>query len=498
MTQGSAQNSKLMLLGSLVEGMSICQAFMQMWQAASAWLPSELAISDVGRMDRKADLDELLETGAPAFVQSVIGHLSSETGAAEIRGVILDAMSVIDMAFLRIHPRSVILSSKAGVAVKIPEWLLDFRRKRLETGKYACSEQSYLIPRGPLCRRSRGDYDCSGESLLDRFSALSVVPKVLHIHGTPFDIDVRVLAPGVDNGVSAMAEQGKEKVAAIPVGIEKEHIKFDVAQRYSSYFARYSASSQINVVESVIASLQACGAEADIAVASEFFVSEEAADEIVQKFHEIDDAPSVFVAGSGNTLDQQSDQSWNESRVYNSLGIELWRQRKLWPSGINLASAQLYGMSTVTSGPVKEDNASGDHVVVMDLDGVGRCVVLICQDLQAPTLAEDLIINYQPDWVFVPILDTNANPGRWGHQRSFALSNKSQAKFIIVTSSALGKYNPSDDDCFAMLVGPMDPKDNDTPRRAYALLREKDFVRDGYAAIQWGVTDPRWHASKLV
>lgn len=498
MTRGSAQHSKAVLLGSIAKGMPICQVFMNMWEVASAWLPSELSISEVGKMDRKADLDELLEVGTDHFIESVIEHLNNESEAPEIRGVILDAMSIVDLAFLRIHPRSVVLSPKAGIAVRIPDWLLEYRRSRFETGSYAKDDRRYLIPRGPLCRTNRADYDCSGESLLDRFSALSVVPSTLTINGTSFGVVVEALSPGLDTGVSAVVDQGKEKIAAIPIGVDKNHLQFEVSQRYSSYFARYSATAQVDVAQNVINALHECKGEIDIAVASEFFVSEEDADSIGQRFYELEHAPSVFVAGSGNTLEQSSGQSWNESRIFNSLGFELWRQRKLWPSGIDLASAQAYGMTSVTAGPVKEDNASGEKVTVMDLDGVGRCVVLICQDLQAHTLAEDLIVYYQPDWVFVPILDTNAGPGRWGHQRSFALSNKSQAKFIIVTSSVLGKYKASSDDCFAMLVGPMDPKDNNTPRRAYALLKEKDIQGSGYASIQWGVADPRWQASRLV
>jgi len=497
MTKPMKKTEAELLFKALSSSDDVGYAFVSCWRTACKWLPSELTNSDTHNLIRCEELSTSLEQDKTNFVGVLKSLLSLPLDDPNHRGVILDAMKVLDNFFLRIHPRSLVLSPAIRGKVHLPAWLIQFRQDRLSKGKYWSDETSYLVPRGPLCRKNRGEFDSSGESLLDRFSALSVVPRVVKINDTPFQIELKVISPGVDSGVSVVSEAGQEKFAAIPVGKDKEHIIFEERYAYGSNRARYSASPNYDVVEAVIEVLQHCQG-IDIAVASEFLVHEEHADEICSRLHEVDAAPNIFVAGSGNTINQHEGQSWNESRVVNSLGIELWRQRKLWPSGIGKLAATTYGMTDPGSAVVKEDNTSGSMLVVVDLDGVGRCVVLICQDLQAMPMAEDIVTHYQPDWVFTPILDTGVSVGRWGHQRAFALSNRSQAKFAIVSSLSLSKFWPekNDDHC-AMLVGPLEPLDKHTPKRTYALLKCDNEYDPGWSIIQWGSKDPRWCASNL-
>lgn len=497
MNERSQMTEADLLFEALSSSDDVGSAFVSCWRAACKWLPSDLTNSDTHNVDRCAELSASLELDKTSFVEVLKSLLSQPLDDPCHRGVVLDAMKVLDSFFLRIHPRSIILSPAISGAVYLPAWLIQFRQDRLAKGKYWFDDKSYLVPRGPLCRKNRGEFDSSGESLLDRFSALSVVPCSAKINDTPFRIELKVVSPGVDSGVSVISEAGSEKFAAIPVGEDKEHITFEERFAYGSNRARYSASPSYDVVEAVIGVLHQCKG-IDIAVASEFLVHEEHANEICSRLYEVDTAPNIFVAGSGNTVNQHQGQSWNESRVVNSLGIELWRQRKLWPSGISSLAATTYGMTDPGSAAVKEDNTSGSILVVVDLDGVGRCVVLICQDLQAMPMAEDIVTHYQPDWVFTPILDTGVSVGRWGHQRAFALSNRSQAKFAIVSSLSLSKYwpGPSEGHC-AMLVGPLEPVDKHTPKRTYALLKCDSDSTPGWSVIQWGSKDPRWCASNL-
>ncbi|MBV7548303.1 hypothetical protein KW849_18635 [Pseudomonas sp. PDM26] len=497
MTECPQKGEANLLFEALSSFDDIAWAFVSCWRIACKWLPSDLTNSDAHDFDRCADFSASLEQDATDFIERLKVHLSQPLDGPFLRGVILDAMKVLDQFFLRIHPRSLTLSPAVRAAVNLPTWLIKYRQDRLTKGKYWSDDVSYLVPRGPLCRKNRGEFESSGESLLDRFSALSVVPCSVKIYDTPFQIEIKVVQPGVDSGVSVVSEFGLEKFAAIPVGEDKEDISFEERTAFGSNRARYFASPNYDVVEAVIGVLHQCKG-IDVAVASEFLVHEEHANEICARLHEVDAAPNVFVAGSGNTVSQLEGQSWNESRVVNSLGIELWRQRKLWPSGISCVAATKYGMADPGSATVKEDNKSGSTLFIVDLDGVGRCVVLICQDLQAMPMAEDVVVHYQPDWVFTPILDTGVSVGRWGHQRAFSLSNRSQAKFAIVSSLSLSKYwpDPGEGHC-AMLVGPLEPKDKHTPKRTYALLKCDSGHTPGWSVIQWGSEDPRWRASDL-
>jgi hypothetical protein len=129
----------------------------------------------------------------------------------------------------------------------------------------------------------------------------------------------------------------------------------------------------------------------------------------------------------------------NESRATTGCGATLWIQRKIQAAGFDKKQAMKLGLDIRNQHFVKEDTASGDSVVVTDIDGLGRCITLTCQDIMANPLSEALIRQFQPDWVFVPVLDSNLRIGRWAHQRAFSLSRESRARFVIAKSLVMAK-----------------------------------------------------------
>jgi hypothetical protein len=105
-----------------------------------------------------------------------------------------------------------------------------------------------------------------------------------------------------------------------------------------------------------------------------------------------------------------------------------------------------------------------------------------------------VISQFQPDWIFVPILDKGIGEGRWTHQRAFELSKLSQARFIATSSIAMCYWNkaiPKSVPTVGLAVGPanlagsFDDKHLD---RAFFEARLASPDHD-VVVIQWGHGD---------
>ena len=235
----------------------------------------------------------------------------------------------------------------------------------------------------------------------------------------------------------------------------------------------------------------------DIAFAPELVVSEDHADELAKSIVTTAIQSRIIVAGSGPTrLQSDHKQSWNEARILSRWGIDLWRQRKIWPAGLGAKLAVQYGLTDPTPHLHMEDNAESDTLVVADVDGLGRCVVMICQDIQGAPLTDEIIRLFQPDWIFMPILETGVRPTRWAHQRAFGLSEHSFARFMVASSTALAmKLDPSATAECGMAIGPKaaDKDGGDQGRVFKAVMAEPGT---GYAKLKWRHGD--WQESSLV
>lgn len=113
----------------------------------------------------------------------------------------------------------------------------------------------------------------------------------------------------------------------------------------------------------------------------------------------------MLLAGSGYTVEKRDDLPWNEALVFSGVGVELWRPRKIWQAGLDSARTKELGLMPGRDGRVLEQNHARSEVLGADVDGLGRCIVLICQDIKSAPLASELIRRYQPVWVFAPIMD---------------------------------------------------------------------------------------------
>jgi hypothetical protein len=355
-------------------------------------------------------------------------------------GRCLFVMRCIDDFFLKIHPRSIIPSPALSGKSTIPMWLEALREQRLDAGHYMEAHGLRLVPRGPLLQSQRDELANSAESLADRFAALSVVPATLVHEGRPIAVSQRVIWREHGEGVPAGNHPGREILAGIPIAEADADLSITSKHRLARGFVDYRLHADLNGAQRLIQALEQCG-KVDIAVAPELIMTEDHADEIPYR---LDASGAVdcrlIVAGSGQTRATANGRAWNEAQILNGPGAVLWRQRKIWPASIDHRRAKAYGIADFGPSPdLVEDTASGDRIEIIDVDSLGRCVVLICQDLMTPQLAPDVIRHFQPDWVFVPILDVGVDAGRWMHAKAFELSALSPARFVVVTSSALAE-----------------------------------------------------------
>lgn len=468
--------------------------FIEFWQLANAMTgfqrqTAEIADNDLNRTIAAALMQDNAQDVATSLTQIHAGHSRL---AIDTNGCILSIMRAIDELFYHIHPRAQFIPSARP---KMPRWLREMRGRRTSFGHYAQNADWRLVTRGPLVRRDRDETASNAECLADYFSALAVVPHTVIHNQKKLAIQHTVISTGTAQGVRAAKNAGAEKVVFIPVAEEADHLLISEREVNAQKYADFRLAPPLNAAETIIKALNACEA-ADIALAPEFVVTEEHADELAAQLHSVSTPPRLLLAGSGQTISRNSDDlPWNEARMLNTIGCELWRQRKIWPAGSAASTAKNYGMQDPGDKLNMEDTAEGDCIVIADIDGLGRCVVFICQDCKLSPAALQIIENYQPDWVFVPILDAGINMGRWAHQQGFALSENSLARFMIVSSTALAKLAyPNEERACALALGPKAPTEHDKGRMLCEVHIEAGS-NPGYGTLHWRHGD--WQQSIL-
>jgi len=419
---------------------SIAALFATLWLAAESWTPSERATAALPGQTFEDAVRMALSIADEKSACTSIYHAWEKPASSlqHYRGQVLAIMRLIDHTFYSIHPRTGHRTPSRSPHSRITSWLSDARETRAVFGAYFESDTHRLIARGPLSRSSRQPIANNADTLADRFCALELVRKTLDHAGRSIAIRHTLIPADAMRGVRPSAAAGSEKIVFIPVAEDAPDISKSHIRRGGNDFVDFRMSNSIDVAGRITSAL-AKSSTSDIVLVPELVVSEEDADKIAEHLLESGTSHRMVISGSGQTRQTIDEQPWNEARVLNGFGVELWRQRKVWPAGITRDLALRYGLPDPGDGQIFEDTASGHDITVIDTDGLGRCIILICQDLQARPVADDLIRQYQPDWVFVPIMDCGASVERWAHRRSLELSTLSQARFLISSSLSLAK-----------------------------------------------------------
>lgn len=466
--------------------------FHALWIEAETWSPSDRAraVAPDAEFDAAAGSALALEQAISAYDALMRTLTRSVRLRDDYMGRVLAIMRAIDRAFYNIHPRVLVRAPSKGARARLPAWVSEARERRELRTSYFESLDRSVIARGPLCRLSRHPVAANADTLADRFSALDVVPLVFEEAGRPISVNHVIIPVDAVRGLGPSARVGNETVSFIPVADQSSDIAIRPIARGQQQFVDFRADESLDPVNRIVDALNASG-EVDIALAPELVVGEEHSEALSDALLNDPQKHRLILAGSGPTRDRVDDQPWNEARVLNGFGAQLWTQRKLWPAGVTCDLAKAYGLPDPGEGQILEDTASGSSVTIVDADGIGRCVVLICQDFQIKPMTDDLIRTYQPDWVLVPVLDYGVSIGRWSHRRALDLSCLSQARFLVSSSLSLAhlqKLDPAPP-C-GLAIGPFSPAADDKGNiedtaRAVATAHVNYSTRPSFATLTW-------------
>ncbi len=462
---------------------TIGELFARYWDWASSWLPSERLSASL--RDEKFDSHVrscLAKQGEDNVLQSLNRFVPRHDDECA-RPQILAVLRLIDEAFLRIHPRSMVVSGSIR-AERIPKWLRNYREIRMEKGAYFQDEKKALIPRGPLLRAPRGLAAASADTLADRFAALTVQDLVLMESGRTIRVACTPISLSTLVGIGPTRRPGHERIASAPVMEDESDLELTLTMEGEIEYLRYSMSSAIDASARILAATISSGLS-DIFIAPEFTVDSVAATELARLLgSSATSNHKLIAAGTGDAVHPNGRHPYNEMRLMNGLGVELWRQRKLWPACIDGATARVLGLEPRTDA-IYEASSAGNELVVADSDSLGRILVLICQDLKLSSAA-NLIERIQPDWVLVPIMDRGTESARWTHQRAFEISEVCQTRFIICSclslAAKMGRAAPTP--CLSA-VGPKRPVDCADIQRAFRSETVCGTAGENYAALTW-------------
>ncbi|WP_338847583.1 hypothetical protein V8J88_02490 [Massilia sp. W12] len=383
----------------------------------------------------------------------------------------------LDAQFAAIHPRYAM--TKAGRSrSSLAPWLKEMKQQRENHGFYAESQAHRLIARGPLLKNSRlQEHACAVDSAAC-FAHLSLAERVYTFQKRK--IATQQCCYGMnDSGVFDISPQ--PVLCLMPLARQAGDLVQTPGAIGEMPSMDYRLAPHLHAAELIWQGLQEglrSHAKLDLAMAPELLVSAAHAQDLQNKLSAAPAPLRLLVAGSGHSETPNAQGlHWNETRVLNHRGKVLWRQRKIWLA----ASDGHY-----------EHNAGGDAITIADLDGFGRCLVLICQDCKLEFLTS-LIADWQPDWLFIPILDREANTGRWAHQQAFNLSEVSAARIVVLSSLALGtEAPPSAKDC-ALLQCPKNPTPPDQARARTTVKLPNDAAQA--ATFIWNSAS--WMQTKL-
>lgn len=227
-----------------------------------------------------------------------------------------------------------------------------------------------------------------------------------------------------------------EVISFVPLAEAKDDLIPNIIKDGATTFIDVLKGTSFDPARRFLDAVKDC-ADSDIVIAPELTVETSDVDIIASGLSAMASArPRLLVAGSGRCENDtgSSGYPFNEAVILNGHGARLWVHRKVAACGMleeTSKKLRLDGADGVAQ--LMERIKWGDTVTVADVDGLGRCIVLICQDLMMEVVTK-LLHEFRPDWVIVPILDSGTTLKRWPARRACELAPSSDARFVVVSS----------------------------------------------------------------
>lgn len=405
----------------------------------------------------------------------------------EAAGLVVCAMQAIDEALLGVHPRGVTPRRS------LPEWLQSLREKRLESGAFGVDERYSLIARGPLLRAPRMPDEGGTFRLADQFAALKVIDLEGFVEdGRTLGVSIRVIDESADKGVPTRRDRrGSEMISFVPLAEGSDDLVATVTRDGSTTFLDVRKGKNFDPAAKLARACADC-ADSDIIVAPELTIDDRDVVEIAAALSAMPGSrPRLVLAGSGLTdaLEEGSNLPFNEASVLNGSGATLWTHRKVAAYSMEKETADELDLPAAKGDKkLMERIAWGDEIRIGDVEALGRCLLLICQDVQM-TCVTHLLEEFRPDWVLVPILDTGTCCNRWPARRARELAVIGETRFVVVSNLTMSSWRtiPTPAREMGVAIGPARINRNepgpDSPS-IQAQLKPESAARP-HATIRW-------------
>ncbi|CAN7770793.1 hypothetical protein LJR245_007524 [Rhizobium leguminosarum] len=428
------------------------QLFAELWQIVEPYEAEATLAPWSGRHAAEfGRLVELLEAGSTAEVPAMVTDylarrpvaFSCEVDAPQERAFVV--MCALDQAAMRIHPS--IKTRLPGRSSAGGQMLAAMRAERTMTGAYAeLSHKGFVLPKGLLMpgkERTKG-LEQSGVALAHQFSFLSFVPALQK------NFRLRPMAPPPSQ--IYVSEDAAQKVGLAPIAEDRDDLEFSVSDRRHRAFLDTVPHAAITDarIENEVSALLDKGA--GLVVLPELVATSSAVVGLAEALRRAArSSHSVVLMGSGPSEERSKglDRPFNEAVVMTGAGEVLFRQRKL--NAFNMAAPRMKQCALPRADghddeSHMEDCATGSELVLCDILGLGRVMVLICEDLEQQTPGGDIALHAQPDWILTPVLDVGLVFGRWEYRRAVEIGRKTGSRVVVSCSAtlevrSLGKKN---------------------------------------------------------
>lgn len=455
--------------------------------SAASEMPCSLGASLAGTLEQD-DGSEAVQSLCDLLEQAWVG--GALFGSLRIQLCrALSVMRAIDVAILAIHPRSQLGARRTS---DHPAWLQDVSERRTMSGTYARDERYCLVARGPFMRSARAPLEEATFLLSSQFASLDVAePGLFREDGRPLAIRFKVIDHSADMGVPHSRESAaNEAITFVPLA-EKGDLDAAVFDQDGSTYIDIVPCAHFDPASRFLAAVADCPGS-DILIAPELTVKPGDVRTIAAGLAAMPGKRArLLVAGSGaSECTEAGALPYNQTSVLNGNGALLWEHRKVAPYDMRentYANLKIEGLTPGTSG-LKENIQWSDEITIADVDGLGRCLVLICQDLQMEAVRA-LIAKFRPDWVLIPIMDSGTSLVRWPARKVRELASASEARFAVVSSLTMKAWleTPYPGEEMGVAIGPKAinraDTDLDVAGREAELSPESEQRR--HATLRW-------------
>jgi len=347
-------------------------------------------------------------------------------------------MCALDQVAMSIHPA--FPSRLPGIARAPSAMLAAMKAARTSDGHYAdIAGIGMVVPKGHLMKRNRPNdrEDASGTDLAHQFEHLTLVAHLGHGRS------LRFLSPPPSKFL--VPPDRAECVGLAPIAEDKDDLRFEPSKRGKrAYLDTLPGAVDLpDRMGVAVTSLLDDGA--GIIVLPELVTGPGVADTLsgTLRARGSTGTPALVLAGTGATVAVHpgSNRPYNEAVLMSAGGRILARQRKLHVFNMDKGRMKACGIAPAPGCETRnhlEDAAPGGELLVCDLHGLGRVMVLICEDLQQQTPGGDVALVVRPDWILTPVLDISQTEGRWTHARAIEIGRKTQSRVIVSCSATLG------------------------------------------------------------